>query len=67
MGPHASSYRTAATDGQIVCMDFGRWGVQRAFNRRLKKRLQELAIEIDNPLRRLVRDANTARTVAASK
>ncbi len=32
--------------GQIVCTDGGRWGVQREFNRRYKKRFQELSIEI---------------------
>jgi small-conductance mechanosensitive channel len=32
--------------GQIVCTDAGRWGVQREFNRRYKKRFQELGIAI---------------------
>jgi small-conductance mechanosensitive channel len=35
--------------GQIVCTDAGRWGVQREFNRRYKKRFEELGIEIPNP------------------
>jgi moderate conductance mechanosensitive channel len=32
--------------GQIECTDAGRWSVQREFNRRMKKRFQELGIEI---------------------
>ena len=43
--------------GQVVCTDSGRWSVQREFNRRMKRRLQELRIEIYNP---------TSRTVALS-
>jgi small-conductance mechanosensitive channel len=35
--------------GQIVCTDSGRWGVQREFNRRMKKRFEELGIEIATP------------------
>jgi small-conductance mechanosensitive channel len=35
--------------GQIVCTDSGRWGVQREFNRRMKKRFQEEGIQIVNP------------------
>ena len=38
--------------GQIRCLDSGRWGVQREFNRRMKKRFQELGIEIADPNRR---------------
>jgi small-conductance mechanosensitive channel len=37
--------------GQIVCTDSGRWGVQREFNRRYKKRFQELGFELPNPTR----------------
>ncbi|HTR17895.1 MAG TPA: mechanosensitive ion channel domain-containing protein [Acetobacteraceae bacterium] len=36
--------------GQIVCTDTGRWGVQREFNRRMKKRLDDLGIEIATPV-----------------
>ena len=32
--------------GQIVCTDIARWAVQREFNRRLKKRFDELGIEL---------------------
>ncbi|WP_213769332.1 mechanosensitive ion channel domain-containing protein [Bradyrhizobium sp. dw_78] len=35
--------------GQIVCTDAGRWPVQREFYRRMKKRFQELGIEIAQP------------------
>ncbi len=35
--------------GQIVCTDTARWSVQREFHRRLKKRFEELGIEIANP------------------
>jgi small-conductance mechanosensitive channel len=37
--------------GQVVCTDSGRWSVQREFNRRMKKRFQELGIAIFNPMR----------------
>ena len=40
--------------GQVVCTDSGRWSVQREFNRRIKKRFEELGIEIYNPVRRMV-------------
>ena len=50
----------ATIAGQIVCTDAGRWGVQREFNRRMKKRLQELGIELYNPLRMLVLHNNSA-------
>jgi small-conductance mechanosensitive channel len=36
--------------GQVVCTDSGRWGVQREFNRRMKRRFQELGIRIFNPV-----------------
>lgn len=32
--------------GQIRCTDSGRWPVQREFNRRMKRRFQELGVEI---------------------
>jgi hypothetical protein len=38
-------------DGQVVCTDSGRWSVQREFNRRMKKRFQELGIRLFNPMR----------------
>jgi small-conductance mechanosensitive channel len=40
--------------GQVVCTDSGRWSVQREFNRRMKKRFEELGIAIYNPLGRVV-------------
>jgi len=40
--------------GQIECTDAGRWNVQREFNRRMKKRFQELDIEIAAPPTMLV-------------
>jgi small-conductance mechanosensitive channel len=36
--------------GQVVCTDSGRWVVQREFNRRMKRRFQELGIRIFNPV-----------------
>jgi small-conductance mechanosensitive channel len=40
--------------GQIQCTSAGRWPVQREFNRRMKKRFQELGIEIAHPGRMIV-------------
>src|SRR5579862_2173440 len=40
--------------GQIVCTDQGRWKVQREFNRRMKKKFQELGITIYNPAAHMV-------------
>jgi small-conductance mechanosensitive channel len=40
--------------GQVVCTDSGRWNVQREFNRRMKKRLEELGIELYNPVQRMI-------------
>jgi small-conductance mechanosensitive channel len=37
--------------GQVVCTDSGRWSVQREFNRRMKKRFQDLGIRLYNPMR----------------
>jgi hypothetical protein len=34
----------------VVCTDSGRWVVQREFNRRMKRRFQELGIRIFNPV-----------------
>jgi small-conductance mechanosensitive channel len=36
--------------GQVVCTDSGRWAVQREFNRRMKRRFQELGIRVYNPV-----------------
>ncbi len=40
--------------GQVVCTDSGRWSVQREFNRRMKKRFEEVGIEIYNPTSRMI-------------
>ncbi len=40
--------------GQIVCTDSGRWGVQREFNRRMKKKFDELGIMIAVPVQAVV-------------
>ncbi len=45
---------SATIIGQVVCTDSGRWSVQREFNRRMKKRFEELEIEIYNPSRRMI-------------
>jgi small-conductance mechanosensitive channel len=39
--------------GQVVCTDTGRWTVQREFNRRMKKRFEELGIQLYNPMQRI--------------
>ncbi len=39
--------------GQVVCTDTGRWSVQREFNRRMKKRFEELGIQLYNPMQRI--------------
>jgi moderate conductance mechanosensitive channel len=39
--------------GQVVCTDSGRWPVQREFNRRMKRRFQELGIRIYNPVQKI--------------
>jgi moderate conductance mechanosensitive channel len=40
--------------GQVVCTDSGRWSVQREFNRRMKKRFEELGIQLYNPMERMI-------------
>ncbi len=40
---------SATLVGQVVCTDSGRWSVQREFNRRMKRRFQELGIEMSPP------------------
>jgi small-conductance mechanosensitive channel len=42
---------SATIVGQVVCTDSGRWPVQREFNRRMKRRFQEVGIHIYNPLK----------------
>jgi small-conductance mechanosensitive channel len=54
--------------GQIVCTDSGRWGVQREFNRRYRKRFSELGIEIPNPTQTLlVRESSEPRPAAPAQ
>jgi small-conductance mechanosensitive channel len=56
---------SAVLVGQIVCTDSGRWGVQREFNRRYKKRFMERGIEIPNPTQTLMlRQAKPPKPVA---
>jgi small-conductance mechanosensitive channel len=45
---------SATITGQIICTDTGRWAVQREFNRRVKKRFEELKIELFNPTRTMM-------------
>ena len=40
--------------GQVVCTDSGRWNVQREFNRRMKRRFDELGIQLYNPMERMI-------------
>ncbi len=40
--------------GQVVCTDSGRWSVQREFNRRMKKRFEELGIALYNPMQQTI-------------
>lgn len=51
--------------GQIVCTDSGRWPVQREFNRRMKRRFQELGIKIFNPVQMIT--VNTSNVTPAAK
>ncbi|HVY18206.1 MAG TPA: mechanosensitive ion channel domain-containing protein [Rhodopila sp.] len=44
--------------GQVVCTDSGRWTVQREFNRRMKRRFQEIGIGIYNPSRTIAMPFN---------
>jgi small-conductance mechanosensitive channel len=48
-GVESVTASTVTIAGQIVCTDASRWAVQREFNRRLKKRFEELGIELANP------------------
>ena len=45
---------SATLAGQIVCTDSGRWPVQREFNRRVKRRFQELGIQTPTPTQALI-------------
>jgi len=45
---------SATVAGQVVCTDSGRWSVQREFNRRMKRRFEELGIQLYNPVERMV-------------
>lgn len=49
-GVNAVSSQAVTLVGQIVCTDSGRWGVQREFNRRVKRRFQELGIRMAAPV-----------------
>ncbi|MCY0388141.1 mechanosensitive ion channel [Robbsia sp. Bb-Pol-6] len=51
--------------GQIRCVDKGRWGVQRAFNRKMFERFRELGIEIANPRASWVLPAENALATRA--
>jgi small-conductance mechanosensitive channel len=51
---------SATIVGQVVCTDSGRWNVQREFNRRMKRRFQELGIEMPPPTQ-IVRVERTHR------
>ena len=55
---------SATITGQMVCTDSGRWSVQREFNRRMKKRFEELDIEIYNPTKRMVETSLVPETPA---
>ena len=58
---------SATITGQVVCTDSGRWSVQREFNRRMKKRFEELDIEIYNPARRMIETSMVPDTPAPSE
>ena len=51
---------------RIMCTPFGRWSVLREFNRRMKKRFDDLGIEIPFPHRKLVMDAVPAAITAGT-
>ena len=51
--------------GQIICTDTARWSVQREFNRRMKKRFDELGFQLMNPVQTvLVQGLETAAAPA---
>jgi len=51
--------------GQMRCLDSGRWGVQREFNRRIFERFRELGIEIANPRASLLLPVGASAAQAA--
>jgi small-conductance mechanosensitive channel len=53
--------------GQIVCTDSGRWAVQREFNRRMKRRFQEVGIRVFNPIQTVSFSASFPSDAAAGK
>ena len=53
---------TVTISGQIVCTDAGRWAVQREFNRRVKRRFQELGIEVGIPAQAVVLQRDSAES-----
>ncbi len=53
--------------GQIVCTDKARWGVQREFHRRMKKRFEELGIEIANPTQTVMLVTQAERAAPAEE
>ncbi|WP_048859706.1 mechanosensitive ion channel family protein, partial [Acidisphaera rubrifaciens] len=52
---------------RIMCTRFGRWSVMREFNRRMKRRFDELGIEMPFPHRKLVIDQTVLIDRAAGK
>ena len=59
---------SATLVGQVVCTDSGRWSVQREFNRRMKRRFQELGIEMPPPTQmiRIERERRAAEDAGAT-
>ena len=51
LGRRQGGRRSVTIAGQVVCTDSGRWSVQREFNRRMKRRFEELGIQLYNPVR----------------
>ncbi len=55
---------TVTLVGQIVCIDTGRWGVQREYNRRVKQSFQDAGIELAPPTQAvLLREAAPPKLV----
>ncbi len=52
--------------GQIECTDSGRWGVQREFNRRMKRCLQENGIALAVPVQAVVMERDQPQAAKAS-
>ncbi len=53
--------------GQVVCTDSGRWSVQREFNRRMKRKFQELGIRIFNPVQTISLAATLAPDASGAR